>query len=169
MMSQFGHIKVPIDFQAGVENCGGDEDMFKSMLENVRQLTLDPCTKPLVESVIEMDFTKIDYYTDSIKGSLSYLAANKCVFLVCELEKFARAGDDKNTTRKLLQLIDALRALYVFLDTFTGKTSNHDLDEYTEKITKRKGKHTLNLFNQINVDTTTDKVPTCVVDSCNIY
>ena len=62
----------PVDFAKGVENCGGDEDMFRMMIENFEGLSFDKTMKELFDSVMDMDYPQVRFHAHTLKGPLRY-------------------------------------------------------------------------------------------------
>ena len=60
--------ELPIDWAHGVQICGGDEAMFRMMLENFEDLSFTKNMEGLFHAIMDMDFKGIDHFAHEIKG-----------------------------------------------------------------------------------------------------
>lgn len=63
-------VKPTINYQRGVENLGGDEEMYNMMLERFEELSLDQVMESVFVVVDKMDFRGIYREMDTLKGPL---------------------------------------------------------------------------------------------------
>lgn len=58
----------PINWQKGVQYYGGDEDMFKLMIESFEDLPFNNYMKQLYEHILALDYQAIKTDARTIKG-----------------------------------------------------------------------------------------------------
>ncbi len=59
----------PLNWQRGVQHYGGDEEMYKLMIERFENLTFDQSLASLFEHVMQMDYKAIRLDANTIKGA----------------------------------------------------------------------------------------------------
>jgi hypothetical protein len=59
----------PINWQRGVKSYGGDEEMYKLMIERFENLYLDQSLSSLFDHIMHMDYKAIRLDANTIKGA----------------------------------------------------------------------------------------------------
>lgn len=67
--------ELPVLWEEGVNNCGGDEDMFRMMVEKFEELSFTEKMEKLFHFIMEMDIKGIKDETHGMKGPLGYYAS----------------------------------------------------------------------------------------------
>lgn len=60
----------PVLWEEGVNNCGGDEDMFRMMVEKFEELSFTKNMKLLFDFIMQMNYDGIKEEAHTIKGPL---------------------------------------------------------------------------------------------------
>ena len=68
----------PILWEEGVSNCGGDEDMFRMMVEKFEELSFTEQMEKLFHAVMDLNYKDIKDETHKMKGPLGYYYALMC-------------------------------------------------------------------------------------------
>ncbi len=59
----------PINWEKGVHHYGGDEDMFRLMIERFEDLTFSQATSQLFQDVMKLDYKSLKTSSQTIKGA----------------------------------------------------------------------------------------------------
>lgn len=73
MSGSSGSTVVPIDWEKGLANCGGDEDIFRMMIGKFESLSFDQTMGALFDSIMSMDHKKIKFDAHTLKGPLRFV------------------------------------------------------------------------------------------------
>ena len=63
----------PLLWDEGVKNCGGDESMFRMMVEQFEDLSFTEKMEKLFHCIMEMDYKGIKDEAHAIKSPIAYL------------------------------------------------------------------------------------------------
>lgn len=140
---------MPINKEKAIADLGG-EGIFYEMIDQIEGLSLNEQSEQLYNAVMSMNHHDIKFYGHKVRGPLSYffgpfwvdlilkfsyIAADRSVALLHAVEGAADHQDERGVISKYLQLLDAMRALKIYLARERGRTPNtSDIDKYGKLI-----------------------------------
>ena len=132
----------PINWQKGIKHYGGDEDMFRLMIERFEEITFNQSLATLYQHIMTMDIKNIKENAHTIMGasryganslclSYSYLAADKCEETAKRLEASAIKEDRDAIIQDYLSLMKDAKALKIHIAKLTNKQPTiEDIEKY---------------------------------------
>lgn len=73
MMDKDEKVRDAIDWEQGVEQFGGDEEMFTMMVGKFEELTFNQGLKKLHDSVLAKDWKDVRSQAHTLKGASAYI------------------------------------------------------------------------------------------------
>jgi len=126
---------IPINKAKAIADLGGEESIFYEMIDQIEGLSLNEESEQLYNAVMQMNHKEIKFHGHKIRGPLSYIAADRAVALLTAIEAATDHQDERGVISKYLQLLEALRALKIYLAKERGRTPNtSDIDKYERNV-----------------------------------